>query len=68
MGKGYVWPFGKENWCNLEGRYMHLVADMSLYVATAANTDTVSVCSLGAYGTKYVRDSEVVSSVTIVQG
>ena len=29
LGVGKVWPFGKENWCNLEGRYLHLVADMS---------------------------------------
>ena len=28
-GRGYVWLFGKENWVNLEGRFMHLVADMS---------------------------------------
>ena len=23
------WNFGKEVWCNLEGRYMHIVADLS---------------------------------------
>ena len=28
-GVGKVWPFGREDWCNLEGRYMHMVADMS---------------------------------------
>ena len=66
MGKGMVWPFGKENWCNLEGRYVHLVADMSRYVASASNSDTVSVCSIGVYGTKYERKSDIVSSVTIV--
>ena len=30
QGAGMVWPFGKENWCNLEGRYMHMVADHSI--------------------------------------
>ena len=24
-----VWNFGKEVWCNLEGRYMHIVADLA---------------------------------------
>ena len=24
-----VWNYGKEVWCNLEGRYMHIVADLS---------------------------------------
>ena len=31
MGTTYtdIWNFGKEVWCNLEGRYMHIVADLS---------------------------------------
>ena len=24
-----IWNFGKEVWCNLEGRYMHIVADLA---------------------------------------
>ena len=24
-----IWNYGKEVWCNLEGRYMHIVADLS---------------------------------------
>ena len=24
-----LWNFGLEKWCNLEGRYMHIVADLS---------------------------------------
>ena len=27
-GRGKVWPFGAEHWCNLEGQYMHIVSDM----------------------------------------
>ena len=23
-----VWNFGRETWCNLEGRFMHIVADL----------------------------------------
>ena len=51
-----MWPFGKENWVNLQGKFMHLVADMSAYTASAADSDTVSVCFLSIFGTKYVRD------------
>ena len=47
VGQGMVWPFGKENWCNLEGRYLFMVADMSQQVSSAADSDKVSVCSLG---------------------
>ena len=60
MGRGKVWPFGKENWCNLEGQYLHMVADMSQHVSTAADSDTVSICSVGVYGTKYVRNGDPV--------
>ena len=24
-----LWNYGKEIWCNLEGRYVHIVADLS---------------------------------------
>ena len=24
-----IWNFGKEVWCNLEGRYMHIVSDVT---------------------------------------
>ena len=64
MGK--VWPFGKENWCNMQGRYLHLVADMSQHVSTAADSDEVSVCSVGIFGTKYVRNGEPLPEVVEV--
>ena len=47
---------------------MHLVSDMSAYTTTAADSDTVSVCHLHMFGTKYVRDNTLPSSVTIAQG
>ena len=28
-GDGTTWTFGIEKWCNLEGRYMHIIADFS---------------------------------------
>ena len=62
-----VWPFGKEDWCNMKGRYFHMVADMSQYESIAADSDIVSVCSVGVYGTKYVRNGDpVITSIEIV--
>ena len=48
-----LWNFGKEVWCNLEGRYMHIVADVS-HLATLGYMQRI--CSLGIMGTKYIRD------------
>lgn len=47
-----------------------MVADMSAYVGSAADADEVSVCSLGVYGTKYVRNSgdTVPSELSIAKG
>ena len=67
-GRGYVWRFGLEKWVNLEGKFMHLVADMSAYTATALDSDTVSVCTLSIFGTKYVRDDPIYTSITVTQG
>ena len=29
VNDGKAWTYGKEVWCNLEGRYMHIVADLN---------------------------------------
>ena len=29
VNDGKAWAYGKEVWCNLEGRYMHVIADLS---------------------------------------
>ena len=49
-----VWPFGKEDWCNLEGQYMHMVADLN-HLKDTYDSYTMSVCSVAVYGTKYIR-------------
>ena len=43
-----------------------MVADMSQHVSTAADSDEVSVCSVGIFGTKYVRNGEPLSEVVEV--
>ena len=50
-----IWPFGAEHWCNLEGKYLHIVSDMSQYADQEYNC---SICSLGVIGTRYVREGE----------
>ena len=47
-----VWNYGKEVWCNLEGRYMHIVADFTHLIGTNFN---VNLCSVGIMGTQYIR-------------
>ena len=49
-----VWNYGKESWCNLEGRYIHIVADLSGYTAIP-NAADMGICNLGIMGTKYAR-------------
>ena len=48
-----LWNYGREAWCNLEGRYIHIVADLNHLVETGYNME---LCSVGIMGTKYVRD------------
>ena len=51
-----LWNFGKEIWCNLEGRYMHIVADLS---HLAVSGYSMELCSVGIMGTQYVRDQNL---------
>ena len=62
MGEGLVWPFGGENWCNLQGKYIHLVADMSGESGTMFRT---GICSLGVFGTEYDRTTAVATTASI---
>lgn len=51
----------------MQGRYTHIVKDYtSIYIANGFYD--ASICSVGVMGTKYVRSSVVVASVTVVEG
>ena len=50
-----IWPYGGEHWCNLEGKYLHIVSDMSHLAGQDYET---SICSLGVIGTRYMRRGE----------
>ena len=45
------WKYGKEVWCNLEGQYTTIVADLS----GLTGSYEMSLCNIGIMGTKYVR-------------
>ena len=59
-----IWKYGKQVPCNLEGRYVHVVADLN-GLAQAQGNYQMSLCSYGIMGTKYVRDEPVASVIEI---
>ena len=56
-GRGMVWPYGSENWCNMEGQYLHIVSHLSYGDGWWVGAE-ISLCSLAVYGTKYVRPGD----------
>ena len=59
-----IWNYGKQVPCNLEGRYVHVVADLNGLAQRQTNYQ-MSLCSYGIMGTKYVRDEPVASVIEI---
>ena len=55
---------GAEVWCNLEGKHVYMVADLS----GIAPPYDVSMCSFGIMGTKYARITNVAKNFTIFAG
>ena len=62
-----IWNYGKQVPCNLEGRYVHVVANLTELAKTNTNYQ-MSLCNYGIMGTKYVRDEPVVGFVEIQEG
>ena len=62
-----IWNYGKQVPCNLEGQYVHVVADLT-GLAQTHTTYQMSLCSYGIMGTKYVRDEPVASVIEIQEG
>ena len=58
---GYVWTYGKEAWCNLEGQYVHIVADLS----HLEDPYLMSLCSVGIMGASYTRDEPLPSFIEL---
>ena len=54
-----TWNYGKEIWCNMAGRYMHIVADLKHLLSEGTYVTegyVMGLCNLGIMGTQYVRD------------
>ena len=62
-----VWIYGKEVWCNLEGQYVHIVADLS-HLTPTYGSYKMSLCSVGIMGASLVRDEPLPASIEIFQG
>ena len=60
-----VWTFGIEKWCNMEGQYVHIIADLS----HLANTPYImSLCSVGIMGTSFERNEPLTDHTELAQG
>ena len=57
-----MWNYGKEIWCNHQGRYMHIVADVK---DSDPNWYVMSLCNIGIIGEKYVRSNMPPSSILL---
>ena len=72
-GRGYVHKHGNEIECNLTGKYVTMVSDMS---EEASNNYIFSICSVGLFGYPeaggaqdvFVRDETLPATVEIYQG
>ena len=51
-----LWVAGVEVWCNLKGKYMHIIADLSSSPLYPGDDEKYpSICALGVIGTFYKR-------------
>lgn len=64
-GSSTTWSYGTEAWCNLQGRYTHIVADLHRINDLEYSA---SICSLGVMGTKYSRTQVLDSYMIITKG
>ena len=62
---GKLWRYGFEAWCNLEGRFVTLVGDLS-HMENQYYEQTL--CALGIFGVEYVRDADLPRIVEVVHG
>ena len=60
-----MWNYGVEAWCNLEGRYVTIVADNS---HRSGQWYEQNLCQLGIMGTQYIRDTQLAESIQIYSG
>ena len=59
-----VWNYGVEIWCNLKGRYTHIVADLNHLAASAYE---MSICNLGVMGTRFERSIDLLTTTITLE-
>lgn len=64
---GDDWAFGKEAWCNMQGRYTTIVADYS-HIMDSYSEITPSICDFAVFGTRYIRDGSVPEQFELFAG
>ena len=61
---GDMWNYGVEAWCNMEGQYVTIVADLA---NLSGKPYLMTICSLGIMGVEYVRQTPIPTTVDIVE-
>ena len=59
---GDLWNYGVETWCNMEGQYVTIVADLA---DLSGHAYEMTICSLGIMGVEYVRATPAPTSEDI---
>ena len=59
-----VWKYGREHWCNLQGRYMTVVGDLSHLTGAYE----MSLCNVAIMGTKYELSTPNASILSVKAG
>ena len=65
QGPGKVHKNGNEIECNLTGKYVTMVSDMS---EEAGNGYIFSICSVGIFGSSYYRDEPLTDIIEVFEG
>ena len=59
-----MWNYGEEIWCNLEGRYTHIIASQAH--RPPGEIYDQDICQLAILGTIYERNTPLPSHVDII--
>ena len=59
MSSAKWWKYGKEIWCNMQGQYTTIVADLS----ELAGDYEMSLCNVGIMGTQYYRTKDISAEI-----
>jgi len=62
---GKQFRFGEEVWCNLEGRYMSIVANFTDVESWWETDYDISLCHVAIMGTEYIRTGSLPSKAVM---